>query len=266
MLTSLIGEKMSVEICQKILEICQKLYARNMLAAADGNVSYLCDNENIIITPTGRAKAFIGEDELATIDKTGKVLKGNPSGEYLMHLKIYERCPTARAVVHAHPPTAIAWTIAYPDLVELPGKCLPEVILAVGKIPIVSYARPGTKNMGTVLENFLPDNKVMILPRHGALSWGEGLDEAYWGMERIEHCAEILKSAKELGGLSDLEAREVKALMEMREKMGKKHYEKLRRTLHSSQRGSIGTLGPTATSPQTKMGNGSFSPRNDCLY
>ena len=220
LLTSFIGEEMSVEICREILKICQRLHARNMLAAADGNVSYRCDDEKIMITPTERAKAFMGEDELAIMDRTGKVLKGNPSGEYLMHLKVYEQCPTARAVVHAHPPTAIAWTIAYPDLVELPGRCLPEVILAVGKIPIVSYARPGTKDMGTVLEDFLPDNRVMILPRHGALSWGESLEEAYWGMERVEHCAEILKSARELGGFTDLPAQEVKALVEMREKMG----------------------------------------------
>ena len=40
----------------------------------------------------------------------------------------------------------------------------------------------------------------MILARHGGLSWGESLEEAYMGMERMEHSAYILYLAQTLGG------------------------------------------------------------------
>src|SRR5581483_2454180 len=122
----------------------------------------------------------------------------------LMHLEVYRSCPKAKAVVHAHPPTAIAWTIAHPEMKMLPSDCMSELILAVGDLPVVPYARPGTLNMGEVLRPYLPGSRVMILARHGALSWGEDLDEAYNGMERLEHTALILKSAWELGGLTAL--------------------------------------------------------------
>ena len=213
---------MESKIGEKIQTICQRLYAKNMLAATDGNVSYRCHDDKILITATGRAKAFMDNKDLAVINLSGQTLQGEPSGEYPMHLALYRLCPTAKAIVHAHPPTAIAWSVARPQLRELPGTCLPEVILATGVIPIIPYARPTTTQMGEVLHDFVPKHKAMILARHGALSWGEDLEEAWRGIERIEHCATILKLAEELGGLSYLPEREVEALWAMRKQIGNK--------------------------------------------
>ncbi len=98
-----------------------------------------------------------------------------------MHLTVYGHCPQARAVIHAHPPIAISWTVAFPEDRELPGDCLSEIILAAGKIPIVEYARPGTQAMGNVLLPFIENYKIMILSRHGALSWGEKPGRGHYG-------------------------------------------------------------------------------------
>ncbi len=205
---------------QKIVEICRRLYERNLLAACDGNVSCRLEDGTILMTPTAMNKGFIQENDLALVTLDNQILFGNPSGERLMHLEVYKRCPQAKAVVHAHPPTAIAWTVGQPELKELPSDCLSEIILAVGSIPIAAYARPGTLNMGEVLYPYLPQHRVMILARHGALSWGESLEEAYDGMERLEHSAQILKSAFELGGLHPLPKEEVAILREMRKDLG----------------------------------------------
>lgn len=212
-----------IAICKRVVEACQRLYGRNMLASADGNVSYRLDSGEILITPSGLAKAFMRPEEMALINLDGQALnKAQPSGEKLMHLEVYRRCPQARAVVHAHPPYAIAWTVSHPDLNELPNNCLSEVILAAGRIPIVPYARPSTQAMGDHLHPYLPKHRLMILARHGALSWGETLDEAVQGMERLEHVAQILLLAKMAGGLSELSASEVEALWAMREQIGER--------------------------------------------
>lgn len=204
----------------EILQVCQDLNARGLLAAADGNVSVKISPAEILFTPSGRNKARIDENEIAVVSPDGKILSGTPSGERLMHLEVYRRVREANAVVHAHPPVAIAWSIAHPELKELPAEAISELILAVGSIPIVPYARPGTQAMGDVLAPYLPGNRVMILGRHGALSWGESLEEAYNGMERLEHTAVILKHAMELGGITSLPKEEVAVLREMRKKMG----------------------------------------------
>jgi L-fuculose-phosphate aldolase len=189
-----LGEE-AQEAADAICDACRSLHARNLLAAADGNVSVRLRDGGVLITP-------------------------EPSTERHMHLTIYDRCPNARAVVHAHPPTAIAWSVAHPDRTALPSDVLPEVILAAGTIPIAPYARPGTAALGEGLAALLPDHRIVILQRHGAVAWGESLDEAYYGMERVEHVAQILKAAHELGGLHSLPAEDVRALIDARRKIG----------------------------------------------
>lgn len=209
-------------VVDQIIELCRNLHRRNLLAAGDGNISYRVSDDRILFTPSGYNKAFINADDMALVTLDNRVLAGNPSSERLMHLAVYERCPQARAVVHAHPPTAIAWSLANPDMTELPADTLPEVILAAGRIPIVPYARPGTREMGTNLFPFLPERRLFILSRHGGLCWGESLMEAYNGIERLEHSSTILKLAKELGGLPPIPADELQALRELRAKLGEK--------------------------------------------
>jgi L-fuculose-phosphate aldolase len=208
------------QLSEQIVAVCRDLSQRGYLAAADGNISLKLSDNEILFTPSGRNKARIDASEMALVRLDGTILEGNPSGERLMHLEVYRRAPLARAVVHAHPPTAIAWSIARPDWTELPADAMSELILAVGSIPFVPYARPGTQNMGDVLAPFLPQNRVMILSRHGALSWGESLEEAHNGMDRLEHTAHILKLATELGGITSLPANEVTILREMRKSLG----------------------------------------------
>jgi L-fuculose-phosphate aldolase len=227
MTTSFTNENTLFELVKKhknaalhIIEICKRLHARNLLSAADGNISYRVSPTEILITPSGIAKAFMQLSDMAVITVDNKILSGIPSTERLMHLEVFNTCSKAKAVIHAHPITAIAWSIAKPELEKLPSDCLSEVILATGDIPFADYARPGTQAMGDVLKTFLPQHRALILRRHGAITWGENLDEAYRGMERIENSAQILMTAIQLGGLNPLPAEEVKYLYELRKKIG----------------------------------------------
>jgi len=208
------------EMKRRIVEVCKRLWDRNMLASADGNVSFRVSDDEILITPSGLAKAFMNPEEMAVIKLNGEVVKGNPSGERAMHLQVYRQCPEAKAVVHAHPPHAIAWSVSKPDLNELPSSSLSEVILACGSIPFVPYATPTTNSMATNLEPFLPAHRLLILSRHGGLSWGESLDEAVGGMERLEHSSEILWLAQSMGELTSLPDAEIGRLKEMRSQIG----------------------------------------------
>src|SRR5690606_22645124 len=208
------------ERIRDILKICRLLHEKDLIAGADGNVSFRLSPSEILITPSGKHKGFISEGDIATITLENRIVSGNPSGERDMHLEIYRRVPQAACVVHAHPPTAIAWSVAHPDLTELPSRALSETILAVGRVPIARYARPTTTEMGASIREFLPHNRVMILARHGAVAWGETAEEAYNGMERIEAIARILKLSQELGGITDLPAEEIEFLRKMRSEFG----------------------------------------------
>jgi len=198
------------------------LHHKNMLAACDGNISYRCDENTILITPSGKPKFLLDEKDIAVIDIDGKVIKGKPSSEMLMHLEVYRMRPDAKAVIHAHPPTAVAYSIAHPDAGEIPGKSFSELILAVGKLPIVPFQMPGSPEMGTALHPYIKHSKVMVLARHGAISFGGDLVEAYNGMERLEHSCEILLKAQSFGAITELDVQTVEQLYSLRKKIGDK--------------------------------------------
>lgn len=208
------------ELLIDMVAVCRRLHQKNLLAAADGNISVRLSDGRIAMTPSGVNKSMLQPTDMALLSLQGEILQGRPSSERLMHLILYQKVPSAKAVVHAHPPTAIAWTLARPDLRELPADGLPEVILAAGAIPVVPYARPGTEAMGTNLLPFLPQRRLLILARHGALCWGDELAEAANGIERVEQVSLILKLADELGGSTPLPAQELRALRQLREQIG----------------------------------------------
>jgi L-fuculose-phosphate aldolase len=208
------------QVILQLLEVCRVLHAKNLLAAGDGNVSYRMADHRILITPRGRNKAFLKASDIAIIDIKDRVVRGEPSSELRIHTEIYRSCPEARCVVHAHPPSAVAWTLAHAELKELPSDVLPEIVLGAGGIPVVDYARPGTPELSEGLKPFLPHRRAMILARHGAVSWGESVLEALNGMERIEHSALILWYAQTMGGYAPMSESELKALRDAREQGG----------------------------------------------
>jgi L-fuculose-phosphate aldolase len=211
---------MSDALLNDLLDACRRLHAGGLLAASDGNLSVRLPNGLIAMTPSGVPKAKVRLGELAHLHLDDTILSGRPSSERAMHLAIYRAVPQAKAIVHAHPPTAIAWSLARPELKELPADGLPEVILAAGRIPFVPMAMPGTDAMGTNLLPFLPEHRLMILARHGGLCWGEHLDEAVGGMERLEQVATILWKAETLGGAKPLSSAELKELRALRAQIG----------------------------------------------
>lgn len=210
------------KIRSEIIGVAVMLHHKNMLAACDGNISYRYDDDTILITPTGKPKFLLSEEDIAAIDIDGNVISGEPSSEMLMHLEVYKERADARVVIHAHPPTAVAYSIAHPDAQEIPGTSFSELILAVGKLPIVPFQLPGSAEMGTALLPYIKDHKVMVLARHGALSFGEDLIEAYNGMERLEHSCEILLKAEGFGAVTELDEDTIEKLQLMRKQIGDK--------------------------------------------
>jgi L-fuculose-phosphate aldolase len=205
-----------------LVEMGERLHARNLLAGCDGNLSCRLASGHILITPTQLSKIFLRPANLVILSPEGIPLQGTPSSEVRLHLQVYSRSPEARAVFHAHPPAAVAWTLTHPTATELPGNLLPESILACGTIPVAPYARPGTPELAASIAPFLPSHRVILLARHGALCWGHSPEEAFYGMERVEHIATILRYAAAFGDAPPLSEEEVAALWECRKWIGEK--------------------------------------------
>ncbi len=208
------------KIRQEICDIGQMLHAKSFLAAADGNISVRVDEQRIVITPSGRHKGSLEPSYLAMITPDDQTIAGTPSSESAMHCAIYAAIGRAKAIVHAHPVHCIAWTVAKPTHQELPLGAVPEVLLGMGRAPIIPYAPPGSKQLAENLAKAARESRVLIMARHGVVSWGESLIEAYMGIERVEHAAHVLTMAQLMGGVTELSQQEVTELRKLRSILG----------------------------------------------
>ena len=118
-----------------------------------------------------------------------------------MHLACYEQRPDVNAVIHAHPPLCVAFTLAG---VSMEHYVLPEVVLTLGSIPTASYQTTGTQALADQIGTFAKENDAILMDTHGAISLGRDLLEAFCRLETLEHTALIMKTAMDLGGLRRL--------------------------------------------------------------
>lgn len=209
------------EIKEQICDIGRRMYQRNMVAANDGNISVRLGEHEILCTPTGVSKGFMTPEYICKIDETGKILEANgnfrPSSETKMHLKVYERRPDVKAVVHAHPMFATAFAICG---IELTAPIMPEAVVNLGPVPIAPYATPSTEEVPNSIEGFLADHQAILLANHGALAWGKDLMTAYYKLESLEFYAELLYRTRQLGGARELNQEQLEKLYEVKRKLG----------------------------------------------
>jgi L-fuculose-phosphate aldolase len=157
------------------------------------------------------------EDQVITVDLEGRLLAGTgrPTSELRMHLLVYELRPEAGAVVHAHPPYATACTLAGISLLE---PILPEVVITLKGIPTAAYATPGTEEVPKAIRDFIQEFDAILLSRHGAITVGQDVMDAYNKMEKLEHTARVVLAARLQGPVSPLSASEVEKLRRLGEK------------------------------------------------
>ncbi|HUK79050.1 MAG TPA: class II aldolase/adducin family protein, partial [Nitrososphaerales archaeon] len=88
----------------------RRLYERGLVSGVGGNASVLLPSgRQILITPAGYFKGGVAAGDLVRVELGGSVVgKGKPSSELATHLEAYRLRKDVRAVVHAHPPVAVA--------------------------------------------------------------------------------------------------------------------------------------------------------------
>ncbi len=207
------------ELRLEMVRVGRLMWERGYVAATDGNLSARLDAERLLVTASGLSKGFLSTDDMVVLRLDGQAASSyrgrgqRPSSEIAMHLEVYHQRSDVNAIVHAHPPLAIAFSIAGVSL----ARCvLPEVIVTLGGIPTAEYATPGTKEVPESIRQAIQEYDAVILAHHGSLTVGRTLWEAYLRLEKVEHTAEITLAAQQLGRVTTLSPQAVEKLAEMR--------------------------------------------------
>jgi L-fuculose-phosphate aldolase len=186
-------------VARRMAQCCRQLAANGLIAGRDGNLSVRLGTERILVTPSGRIKALVTAGDMVEVDSRGRTRdrRRKPTSELDLHLRILRHRPDVHAVVHAHPVTATAFAVAGR---EIPGNLLPELSLLVGPVPLVPFGQSGTPELGDRVVPYLERCNALLLAKHGAVTLGATLDEAWIRMETLEHSARIILTAMRLDG------------------------------------------------------------------
>ena len=203
-----------------IIDIGQRMYVRNFVAANDGNISVKTGDNEVWATPTGVSKGYMKKKMLVKVDLDGNILEGTckPSSELKMHLRAYQENKEIRAVCHAHPPVCTCYAIAG---IPLTAPVLAEAVITLGDVPIAPYAKLGSREVPEAVAPFCHTHNGILLANHGAVTWAEEPYAAWYRLESMEYYANILLITEHILGRQNLLTDEqVGALLAMREKFG----------------------------------------------
>jgi L-fuculose-phosphate aldolase len=179
----------------------RRLYERGLVSGVGGNASVLLPSKRqMLITPSGYFKGGLAEGDLVRVSLEGKVVgKGNPSSELPTHLAAYRVRKDVAAVVHGHPPTAVALVTAG---ITVPSMT-PEHAVMIKRLEVVGFAVPGEAG-ARAIEEPLKRCDLVGIRNHGFFSLGVDLHEAASRLEVLEESAKIYLAGLQAGGVLGL--------------------------------------------------------------
>jgi ribulose-5-phosphate 4-epimerase/fuculose-1-phosphate aldolase len=198
-------------------EIClvgKSLFERGLTFGSSGNLSARV-GDGWVMTPTNVSLGRLDPATLAKLDDEGRHVSGDkPTKETFLHLGMYRRRETARAVVHLHS----TYSVAVSCLADVdPADAIPPItayyVMRVGRLPLVPYYRPGDTALGPAVEALADKHHAVLLANHGPVVAGTSLDAAVGAIEELEETAKLhlLLHGRRVRTLTDEQVADVRA-------------------------------------------------------
>lgn len=198
---------------EQINVIIGRIYRSGMTTTSGGNISIRDENGDIWITPSGVDKGNLTTKDIVCVKTDGTVIGlHKPSSELPFHRAIYSIRPELTAIIHAHPPALVAFSIIgqVPDT-----KIVPQAHNIIGDVGFAPYGCPGSEDLGKKIANEFKDNryKAVIMENHGVVLGGSDMMDAYQRFETLEFCCRTIVNAKRLGNVNYLTNNQVSDYM-----------------------------------------------------
>lgn len=196
---------------EQINVIIGKIYRDKMTTASGGNISIRDKNGDIWITPSAVDKGSLTIKDVMCVKKDGTIVGlHKPSSEFPFHKAIFDSRPDLNAVIHAHPPGLVAFSIAR----QVPNtNIVPQTKAVCGEVGFAPYGCPGSNELGEKIATQFkkPKYKAVIMENHGVVVAGSDMLDAYERFETLEACCCTLINAGKLGKINALTDEQVTA-------------------------------------------------------
>ncbi|MCO5195994.1 MAG: class II aldolase/adducin family protein [Anaerolineae bacterium] len=187
----------------QLVAIMNRIYHNGMTTLSGGNLSIKDENGDIWITPSGIDKGKLTPQDIMCVQKDGVIIGPHkPSSEFPFHRAIYKLRPDMQAIVHAHPPALVSFSIVR----EIPDtRIIPQANRVCGPVGYAPYALPGSEALGAnIAATFAEGYNIVILENHGMAAGGATLLDAFQRLETLDFCARTLIRARSLGDVHAL--------------------------------------------------------------
>lgn len=182
----------------QLIMIMERIYGYGMTTTSGGNLSIMDENGDIWITPGGIDKGALTRKDIIRVKPDGTIIGDHkPSSEFPFHQLAYKSRPDFKAVLHAHPPALVAFSIVrrIPDT-----NLVPNVHNVCGNVGMAEYGLPGSTELGEKIAlEFKKGFNTVILENHGIVVGANNLFEAYRSFETLDFCARLEIYARSIG-------------------------------------------------------------------
>lgn len=203
-----------IKQAEELAEFCNRLYDKEYITGIEGNLSVRLPENRIMITPKGLNKGFITSKDMVVCDASGAKLEGihEPSSEVTIHAAVYKYRNEINAVCHAHPVFATAFSLAGKPFNKA---ILPEFVTTLGIVPVVRYATPGSEKLASNLLEVIDKYEAFLLEKHGSLTLGRSMMEAFNRTEILERYSKLLFYARQIESLKLIPREETDRLLDI---------------------------------------------------
>ena len=188
---------MDIEDAKKM--VCaagKKLLKEGLVARTWGNVSVRVNDQQMVITPSGRPYDELNPDDMVLVNFYNLRFEGKikPSSELKLHCQVYKTRPQIQAVIHTHQMYASIVAAAQKDVEVLHSGH--QQILGGIVIKTAPYALPNTKKITVETARAIEDSKAALMANHGAVCIGKSLDDAFEVANTLEKACELFIDSK----------------------------------------------------------------------
>jgi len=194
----------------QITLIISRIYQRGMTTTSGGNISIIDEYGDIWITPSAVDKGTLTAADIICVKSDGTIIgKHKPSSEFPFHKAIYDNRPDLKAIIHAHPPALVSFSIVR----QIPNtNVITQAKNVCGSIGYADYELPGSKALGEkIAAEFKKGYKAIIMENHGTVLGGSDLNDAYDRFETFEFSARAILFSKSLGNTNYLTDQQIDA-------------------------------------------------------
>jgi L-fuculose-phosphate aldolase len=213
-------ESAEFELKEEIIRAGRKLWERHYVDGSGGNISARLRDQRVMCTPAFCCKGDLTTNDFALVDMDGKQIGGTRprSSEILLHLEIYRAVPQAQAVIHCHPPHALAYAVT--GMIPR-GRLVPEHEVFIGDIALAPYETPGTPEFARSVLPFVKDRNMILLQNHGVVCWADTVTHAEWMVEVFDaYCRTLILASHLSAETIPIPGSKIAALREIRKKLG----------------------------------------------